>query len=56
MLKDDAFEIATYCGLDEHGMEPGLGGMKELRQIEDARWENIKEVRRKIAQLLDELN
>ncbi|MCD6597733.1 MAG: PQQ-binding-like beta-propeller repeat protein, partial [Bacteroidales bacterium] len=56
LLKDDVFEIARYCGLDEYGMEPGIGGMKELRQIEDARWENIKEVRRKIAQLLDALN
>lgn len=56
LLKDDVFEIARYCGLDELGMEPGLGGMAELRQIEDARWKKIKEVRRKIAQLLDELN
>ena len=56
LLKDDVFEIARYCGLDEYGMEPGIGGMKELRQIEDARWEKIKEVRRKIAQLLDALN
>ncbi|RLD55464.1 MAG: hypothetical protein DRJ05_12905 [Bacteroidetes bacterium] len=54
LLKDDAFEIARYCGLDEYGMEPGLGGMKELRQIEDARWEKIKQVRRKIAKLLNE--
>lgn len=56
LLKDDAFEIARYCGLDEYGMEPGLGGMIELRKIEDARWEKIKQVRRKIAQLLDELD
>ncbi|MDP4285292.1 MAG: hypothetical protein Q8891_12770, partial [Bacteroidota bacterium] len=55
LLKDDVFEIARYCGLDKYGMEPGLGGMKEYRQVEDARWDKIKEVRRKIAQLLIEL-
>lgn len=55
LLKDDVFEIARFCGLDEYGMEPGIGGMKELRQIEDIRWDKIKKVRRKIAQLLDEL-
>ena len=55
LLKNDAFEIARYCGLDKYGTEPGIGGMKELRQIEDARWDKIKSVRKKIAQLLDEL-
>ena len=55
LLKDDAFEIARFCGLDEYGMEPGIGGMKALRQIEDARWKKVKKVRRKIAELLDEL-
>ena len=55
LLKDDAFEIARYCGWDEYGMEPGIGGMKELRQIEDIRWNKIKKVRRKISELLGEL-
>jgi outer membrane protein assembly factor BamB len=55
LLKDDAFEIARYCGLDEYGMEPGIGGMKELRKIEDIRWKKVKKTRRIIAQLLDEL-
>ena len=55
LLKDDAFEIARYCGLDEYGTEPDIGGMKKLRKIEDARWNKIKIVRRKIAQLLNEL-
>lgn len=56
LLKDDAFEVARYCSLDEYGVEPSIGGMKALRKIEDARWDKIKKVRRKIAQLLDELN
>ncbi len=52
VLNDDAFEIARYCGLDKYGMEPGIGRMKELRQIEDIRWDKVKKVRKKIAQLL----
>ena len=55
LLKDDVFKIARFCGLDEYGMEPGIGGMIEFRQVEDARWDNIKRVRRDIARLLDEL-
>ena len=55
LLETEAFDIARYCGLDEYGTEPGIGGMKELREIEDARWDKIKNVRRKIAKLLQEL-
>ena len=55
LLETGAFDIARFCGLDEHGTEPGMGGMKELREIEDARWDKIKKVRRKIAGLLQEL-
>jgi hypothetical protein len=55
LLDNGTFDIARFCGLDEFGTEPGFGGMKEMREIEDARWDKIKGVRRKIAQLLDEL-
>jgi len=55
LLKDDVFEIAQYSGQEEYEIENGISGMKVLRQIEDVRWDKIKKVRRKIAQLLDEL-
>ncbi len=55
LLETEAFDIARYCGLDEYGTEPGLGGMHKLREIEDARWDKIQKVRRKIAGLLLEL-
>ncbi len=56
LLNDDVYQIARYCGLDEYGNEPGIGGMKERRIIEDMRWHKIKTVRHKIALLLQELS
>jgi hypothetical protein len=55
LLETEAYDIARYCGLDEQGTEPGLAGIKKLRETEDDRWEKIKIARRKIAQLLPEL-
>jgi len=55
ILKTDAYEIGRYCGLDEYGTEPGIGGLQEMRKVEDARWQKIKTIRRNIAHLLQEL-
>jgi hypothetical protein len=48
--------VAGYCGLDKDCVEPGTGGLKEMRKVEDKRWKSITEVRRHIAELLDELS
>ena len=55
ILKTDAYEIGRYCGLDEYGTEPGIGGLKEMRIVEDSRWQKIKTTRRNIARLFQEL-
>ncbi len=55
ILNKEAFEIGRYCGLDDYGTEPGIGGLKEMRNVEDARWNKIKQVRREIAGVLEEL-
>ena len=55
ILKTEASTVAQYCGLDEYGTQPGVGGMKKVRQVEDARWQKILTVRREIARLLDAL-
>ena len=56
LLTDDVAKVAAYCGLDDDGVEPGIGGLKEMRQIEDKRWKSIVEIRRHLAALLDELS
>jgi hypothetical protein len=55
LLDQQATDIAQFCGLDEYGTLPGLGGMEELRRIEDARWQQIKSIRRQMADLLAKL-
>jgi hypothetical protein len=55
LLNEQATEIAQFCGLDKQGTLPGLSGAEELRRIEDIRWQIIKNVRRKIAELLGSL-
>lgn len=49
---DDLAIIATYCGLDDHGTQPGRGGQPAQRAIADQRWQTFKEVRKEMAALL----
>jgi hypothetical protein len=54
LLSDEAAVIAGFCGLDENGTIPGAGGLSVTRMVEDARWQKYKEVRHKMAEVLNE--
>jgi hypothetical protein len=56
LLADDLKTIAGFCGIDEKGTLPGARGLSFVRQVEDERWRKYKDVRRKMAQLLDDLD
>jgi len=55
LLKDTAFQVARFCGLDEDGTTPGKDGLSGVRTVEDRRHGVIQTVRREIAQLLVQL-
>jgi len=55
LLKDTAFQVARFCGLDEDGTTPGKDGLSGVRTVEDRRHGLIQTVRREIAQLLVQL-
>lgn len=52
LLDGGATAIAQYCGLDEHGTEPGKGGAAGERALADERFRAIQNTRREIAQLM----
>ncbi len=52
LLDGGATAIAQFCGLDEHGTEPGKGGAAGGRKLADERFQAIQETRRKIARLM----
>ena len=56
LLQEEASQVARFCGLDDAGTLPGVEGMTALRKLEDERWAKIKNVRRRIAVLLDALS
>ena len=53
LLDVDAREIARFCGLDDDGEVPGVGGLSEQRRVEDRRWQKISVVREDLARLLE---
>lgn len=52
LLKKEASTVAQFCGLDEDGTLPGVGGIAKRREIADHRWQKIQSVRRQLAELL----
>ncbi len=48
-------EVARFCGLEDDGETPEVGGARRQRAVEDRRWRTIREIRRDIAALLDRL-
>ncbi len=55
LLQEDAWAVAQFCGIDDDDTLPGPGGLAEVRQVADRRWEKIQSTRRQIAELLGEL-
>jgi outer membrane protein assembly factor BamB len=56
VLGEDASIIAHFCGLEKAGTKPGIAGLGKVREVEDVRWEKIKDVRRKIAKIFEALS
>jgi outer membrane protein assembly factor BamB len=52
VLTEYAEAVAQFCGLDDDDTVPGPGGLPEVRQVADRRWETIQSVRREIARLM----
>lgn len=52
LLGAGASSIAQFCGLDEHGTEPGKGGAAGERKLSDDRFEAIQNTRKEIARLI----
>ncbi|HOJ67343.1 MAG TPA: FG-GAP-like repeat-containing protein [Candidatus Hydrogenedentes bacterium] len=48
-------EVARFCGLEDDGDTPEVGGTRRQRAVEDRRWQTLREIRRDIATLLDAL-
>ncbi len=52
LLEGGATAIAQFCGLDEHGTEPGKGGAAGARKLADERFQAIQATRREIGRLM----
>lgn len=53
LLSRRVAEVSRFCGLEDDGDTPEVGGTRRQRVVEDRRWLTIREIRREIAGLLD---
>ena len=54
LLGEKASAVGRFCGLDDDGTTPGVGGLPAMRALADRRWAHIQTVRREMAVLLSQ--
>jgi len=54
-LTEEVGKVAEFCGLDRYGTLPTARGPAFQRELEDRRWRTIQRIRRRLADLLQDL-